>query len=179
MLPPSARELWPFFVRADARRRRRIARVAGLCRTLSPITLHCLPVQNMANIHMLVFWPRGRLPGGAWLSGLTRARWATLDHRSEMPSSNPRDEVTFFTQRCQQALTEWTGLVWIDWSRAWSRADVAARRWRRSGLPTGAAGIRECERERSKRGRRWLTPGLVWGRCWAADGPSDHLAAQT
>ena len=37
MLPPSARELWPFFVRADARRRRRIARVAGLCRTLSPI----------------------------------------------------------------------------------------------------------------------------------------------
>ena len=26
MLPPSARELWPFFVRAEPRRRRRIAR---------------------------------------------------------------------------------------------------------------------------------------------------------
>ena len=33
-----------------------------------------LPVQDMADIHLPVFWPRGRLPTGAWLSQAV-AQW--------------------------------------------------------------------------------------------------------
>ena len=68
-----------------------------------------LPVQNMADIHIPVFWPRGRLPGGAWLSGLTRARAGPLSR--EMPSSNPRKKVTFFSASPDGM--DWPGLEQI------------------------------------------------------------------
>ena len=50
MRPPSARELWPFFVRADARRRRWIAR-DGVVASVPPgsgvIRLLCLIVEQI------------------------------------------------------------------------------------------------------------------------------------
>ena len=77
MLTASARALWPFFVRADPRRRRRIARASRRS------AQRRLPLQDadhspamIAVVHILSFGPRGRLPAGAWLSGVTRARGA-------------------------------------------------------------------------------------------------------
>ena len=72
MLTASARALWPFFVRADQRRRRRIARGAGAGAGASATADHSPAM--IADVHILSFGPRGRLPAGAWLSGLTRAR---------------------------------------------------------------------------------------------------------
>ena len=73
MLTASARALWPFFVRADPRRRRRIARGAGASAVV-PLDAPDHSPAMIADVHILSFGPRGRLPAGAWLSGLTRAR---------------------------------------------------------------------------------------------------------
>ena len=72
MLTASAQALWPFFVRADQRRRRRIARGAGAGAGASATADHSPAM--IADVDILSFGPRGRLPAGAWLSGLTRAR---------------------------------------------------------------------------------------------------------
>ena len=74
MLTASARALWPFFVRADPRRRRRIARRRWRRRRAVPLQDADHSPAMIADVHILSFGPRGRLPAGAWLSGLTRAR---------------------------------------------------------------------------------------------------------
>ena len=71
MLTASARALWPFFVRFSASSAAWIAPHAGVLRTLA--TADHSPAM-IADVDILSFGPRGRLPAGAWLSGLTRAR---------------------------------------------------------------------------------------------------------
>ena len=90
MLPPSARALWPFFVRADARRVVPRRARAWLCPTLSPII--CL-FKIWLTFMYLSF---GRVAGFLPALGCGSVVWRAC-HVLEGSCSNPAaDQVNFF-----------------------------------------------------------------------------------